>query len=298
VGIDGARGALTALLAARDDAEPGVAPSMRSQLLTGQSGRDTYVLLHGLTASPPAWRAIAADLHARGSTVVVPRLLYHGYADRMTRALRDMRPQAMIDDVRGIVGAAAALGEPVTVVGHSLGATLAIDAAVRGAPIERIVAIAPFMGIASVPLRLHPLLIGVMDALPDVFLWWDPILRDRLEPSHGYPRYPLRALATGISIADAARASVHEPPHARAIDLVLNARESSISNRAVERLAREWRASGASVAVHRLNGLHWSHDVIEPERSAAKLALPVLLDILTAPHVAGDRDVRIAPAIA
>ncbi len=289
MGVDGAFDELTAFLAARDDAERKVAPGMRSQAYRGVPGAGAIVLLHGLTASPPAWRGVAAELIARGRTVVVPRLLLHGYGDRMTRALRHLRPADALDDVRAIVDRVSALGEAVTVVGHSLGATLAIGIAMREPAVARIVPVAPFMGIASVPMELHPLLIGAMESVPDVFLWWDPVRRERLQPAHGYPRYPLRALATGISIADAARSSAHHPPHARGIDLVINETESSVNNRTALRLASDWRASGASVAVHRLRGLGRSHDIIEPDRAPALLAQHVLVGIIDGPHVAADR---------
>ncbi len=293
MGFERALDDVTAFLSARDDAERKVAPDLRSQVHCGLPGAGAIVLLHGLTASPPAWRGVAAELIARGRTVVVPRLLFHGYANRMTRALRHLRPTALVDDVRAIVDRVALLGETVTLVGHSLGATLAIDAALREPPIARIVPIAPFMGIAGVPLELHPLLLGAMEGASDVFLWWDPTLRERLQPAHGYPRYPLRALATGISIADAARASAHRPPHARAIDLVLNERESSVNNRTALRLARGWRRAGASVGVHHLRGLGWSHDIIEPERPPAVRAQRVLVDIIDGPHVATDRSYEV-----
>jgi alpha-beta hydrolase superfamily lysophospholipase len=293
VGIDGALDGLTAFLAARDDAERKVAPDMRSQLHRGRSGAGAFVLLHGLTASPPAWRGIAAALHAGGHTVVVPRLLYHGYANRMTRALRHLRPGALLEDVRRVVVEVATLGEPVTVVGHSLGATLAISVALHEPAVDRIVPIAPFMGIVSVPLELHPLLIGAMASVPDVFVWWDPVQREKLEPSHGYPRYPLRALATGIRLADEARASANAPPHARGIDLVINERESSVNNRTALRLALDWRAAGASVAIHHLRGLGWSHDIIEPDRLPAQAARAVLVEIIDRPHEPVDREHRI-----
>src|ERR1700727_2425541 len=121
--------ALEAFLRERDAAEPAVAPAMRSQVYAGTTGGGAVILLHGLTASPPAWRSFAEALAARGRTVVVPRLLLHGHADRMTTALRKLRAQELIDDVGAIVRAVAGLGETLTIAGHSLGATLALDAA-------------------------------------------------------------------------------------------------------------------------------------------------------------------------
>jgi pimeloyl-ACP methyl ester carboxylesterase len=173
---------------------------MRSQVYPGTAGAGAVILLHGLTASPPAWRAVAEELAARGRTVVVPRLLLHGHADRMTTALRAIRVRALVDDVAAIVRAVVELGEDVTIAGHSLGATLALDVASYGPPTARVVAVAPFLGIAGVPHELHPLLLWAMAFVPHVFLWWDPVARERLEPLHGYPRYPLVALRAGIAI--------------------------------------------------------------------------------------------------
>lgn len=284
---------LVAFLRERDAAEPGVAAEMRSQVYPGNAGSGAVILLHGLTASPPAWRAVAEELAARGRTVIVPRLLLHGHADRMTAALRGIRAQDLIDDVSAILGAVAALGETITIAGHSLGATLALDAASHGPATARVVAVAPFLGIAGVPHALLPLLSGAFSVAPGVFLWWDPVLRDRLEPAHGYPRYPLAALHAGLAIAGRAHADAHRAPAVQAIDIVINEAETSVNNRAAQRLADDWRRAGASIAVHRLSGLNWSHDIIEPDRPPAQRAFATLIGILESDHRPADRKHRI-----
>ena len=286
---------VVAFLDARDAAEPDVAAEMRSQIYRGETGAGAVILLHGLTASPPAWRAVAEELAARGRTVIVPRLLLHGHADRMTRALRGIRAQALIDDVARIVREVSDLGEDVTIAGHSLGATLALDAASRGPSTARVVAVAPFLGIAGIPHELHPLLLGAMALVPNAFLWWDPVLRERLEPAHGYPRYPLAALQAGLTIADRVRDDAHRAPQVRAIDIVINDAETSVNNRTAQRLAEDWRKAGASIAVHRLRGLGWSHDIIEPVRPPAQRAFATLVDIIASDHTPADREHRIGP---
>jgi alpha-beta hydrolase superfamily lysophospholipase len=284
---------LVAFLRARDAAEPGVATKMCSQVFPGTPGSGAVILLHGLTASPLAWRAVAEGLAARGRTVIVPRLMLHGRADRMTTALRGIRADALVDDVAAIVRAAAELGETLTIAGHSLGATLALDAAAYGPATARVVAVAPFLGIANVPHELHPLLLRALALAPNHFLWWDPALRERLQPAHGYPRYPLAALQAGLTIADRARADAHRAPRVRAIDVVINEGETSVNNRTAQRLADDWRKAGASIAVHRLSGLGWSHDIIEPARPPAQRAFATLLDILDDDHRPADRAHRI-----
>ena len=277
---------LRAFLAARDDAEPAVAPSLRSQLLAAD-GDQAVILLHGLTASPPAWESIAAALHAAGSTVVVLRLPLHGHADRLTTALETLNVEALTADVRGVVGAVARLGKRIVVGGHSLGGTLAIHSAMLPG-VERVVAIAPFLGVAGLPHELHPVVIPFIRSLPNLFLWWDPIDRERQRPAHGYPRYPLHALAVGVAIADAVYDDATRPPQASAIDLVINAQESSVNNRTVRRLAERWRRASAPVLVHQLKGLPPSHDIIEPARPHSQRARDTLVRLLLGRRIDAD----------
>jgi alpha-beta hydrolase superfamily lysophospholipase len=295
VGTTAAHDALVAFLAARDDAEGAVAEGMRSRVYPGERGGGAVILLHGLTASPPAWRDVAAALAERGRTVVVPRLLLHGHTDRLTTALRGITARALVDDVAAIVRAVAELGEEITIAGHSLGATLALDAAARGPALARAIAVAPFLGIANVPHEVHPVLLRALALMPGMFLWWDPVLRENLQPAHGYPRYPLAALIAGLSIADRARDDAHRAPRAAAIDIVINAAETSVNNRTAERLAGDWRNAGASIAVHRLRGLGWSHDIIEPAREPAQRALATLIEIIDSGHAPADREHHVGP---
>jgi pimeloyl-ACP methyl ester carboxylesterase len=277
-----------AFLAARDDADPAVGANMRSQFLEG-TGEDVIVLFHGLTASPPAWEAIATALNAAGATVVLARLPLHGHADRMTTALEGLGVDLLTSDVRGLIGAVAGgLGKQVVVGGHSLGGTLAIHAAATLPQVSRIVAIAPFLGIAGLPHEGHAALVPVIRALPNVFLWWDPTDRERQGPAHGYPRYPLHALAAGLDLADAVYADAGRPSQAGVIDLVINAQESSISNRAVRRLAERWRRAGSTVAVHQLEGLPPSHDIIEPARPNSIRARDTLVRLLLGTRIETD----------
>jgi hypothetical protein len=79
----------------------------------------------------------------------------------------------------------------------------------------------------------------------------------------------------------------------RAIDIVINERETSVNNRTAERLAGDWRRAGASIAVHTLRGLGWSHDIIEPAREPAQQALNTLIAIIESDHAPDDREHQI-----
>ncbi len=161
----------------------------------------------------------------------------------------------MTADLHAVITAVASSEKRIVIGGHSLGGTLAIHAAATLAEVERIVAIAPFSGVAGIPHELHAVLIPMCARCPTRFMWWDPIIA-----SSSSPITDIRAIRSTcwrwvLSIADAVYADAGADTHARAIDLVINARESSVNNRAVRRLAVRWRRADAPVAVHRLGGL-------------------------------------------
>ncbi len=273
-----------AALALRDDDT--IHPRGGSMLLAHRSPtRRAFVFLHGLTASPMQWDALARRLHGHGDSVVVPRLPGHGARNQLTTQLRDLRTPHLIGAAREALAIARGLGTSVTVVGFSLGGLLAAWLA-QHERVEHVVAIAPVLGIAGIPQIATPLLAAGLSALPNVFLWWDPVRRGRNLPDHGYPRYPTHAIAEALHLAGAlARFARTTPPATRRITIVTNASETGVNNGAARALARLWQAHDAgAVLLRRITGLPPSHDVIEPlrpgtlARRAYRQLLPILYD--------------------
>lgn len=251
-------------------------------------GRPTaraVLLLHGLTASPMQCDALARRLHASGDTVLVPRLPGHGARDRLTPQLRELRGQHLTDAAHEALAIARGLGTSVTVAGFSLGGLLAMWLAQRES-VDHALAIAPFLGVACIPRAATVSLARALRALPNAFLWWDPILREKLMPDHGYPRYPTHAIAEALGLAAALETQARAaPPRTRRITIVTNASETAVNNAAARSLARAWEAHGtADVRLQRITGLPPSHDVIEPLRPGAlarrayRTLLPILYD--------------------
>ena len=238
------------------------------------------VLLHGLSSSPPQFERFAHDLFLRGHNVVVPRLPEHGHADRFSTALEQLRPDTLYAATDEYVAIARELGERVTVAGFSLGGLLAAWSAQHHA-IDRCVAIAPFFGVAWIPSRLMSPLAELLLRFPNRFHWWDPILRERQMPEHGYPRYATHAIAHAYRMAQALlREAAEGGPAAAHVVLVANSRESAVNNRAIRRLYANWnvhRSDGVELVA--LTGLPPSHDIIEPLRRGglAARAYPQLL---------------------
>lgn len=248
----------------------------------GRRTARAMLLFHGLSASPAQFVGIARALHERGHNVFVPRLPQHGRQDRMSEALADMTAEQLKACLRDSLDIVRGLGEEVSVAGFSLGALLTAYAA-QSEPLHKAVAIVPFLGLIWMPTRFGEFAARVALHFPNRFLWWDPWLREKQLPAHGYPRYATHALAQGLKLAyelmDAAR---ERAPAARELIVAINVREPAISNRAAVKLADLWKARGANVRVERFRDLPFAHDVIEPKRypDIASRLQPRLVDLI------------------
>jgi len=103
--------------------------------VTGTAG-DVYLLIHGFAGDRSAWAQLSAILARAGQTVVMPDLPGHGAT---TGEAAD--PGALADAITRLV---ATFSMPVTLVGHSLGAAVAVIAAARlGHRVARVVLLTP-----------------------------------------------------------------------------------------------------------------------------------------------------------
>ncbi|MDQ6942068.1 MAG: alpha/beta fold hydrolase [Candidatus Eremiobacteraeota bacterium] len=252
-------------------------------LAHGRPTARAVLFLHGLTASPMQCDALARRLHANGDSVIVPRLPGHGARDRLTTQLRDLRAQHLIDAAYEALAIARGLGTSVVVAGFSLGGLLAAWLA-QHEHVDHAVAIAPFLGVVGIPGAGTVALATSLRTLPNAFLWWHPIKRERLMPDHGYARFPTRAIAEALGVATQLRALARTtPPATRRITLVTNESETAVNNGAARALAAAWRAhDGIAVDLHRITGLPPSHDILEALRAGtvARRAYRTLLPIL------------------
>jgi pimeloyl-ACP methyl ester carboxylesterase len=255
-----------ARLAERD--HDAISPECRTKILVhGEIRPAAVVLLHGLASSPAQFARFAKDLHERGFNVIVPRLPRHGHRDRLGNALAHLTA----DDLRGVaresVGIARELGDRVIVAGFSLGGSLASWIALHE-PVARVVAIAPFLGVSWLPNRFMPHLARALLRLPNRFAWWNPLLRERLQPEHGYPRYATHAVGQCYLLAHDVILQAQLGVEAEEVILVTNAREAAVNNRAIRRLEAALRAHSPRRLEHAvLRGIPFSHDVIEPLRN-------------------------------
>jgi carboxylesterase len=250
----------------------------------GRRTEHATLLLHGLSASPRQFAGIAQALHERGHNVFVPRLPRHGYSNRLSEALATLNAAQLEACANDSLEIARGLGARVTVAGFSLGGLLAAYLA-QFTSVHRAVAISPFLGVSWIPNVLRLPVARFVLRVPNRFFWWDPILRERQLPEHGYPRFASHAIAHGLTLAhEVLEDAQQRPPHADEVVLVINPRDSAVNNRAIVRLAQRWRRrKPEAVTVHRLSGLPpFLHDIIEPKRypDVARRVLPVLVELI------------------
>lgn len=249
----------------------------------GHRTQRSTVLFHGMSASPHQFIDVARALHERGHNVFVPRLPRHGYGDRLSDALAAMSARQLKACALDSLQVARGLGERVCVSGFSLGGLLAAYLG-QFHRVQRVVAVAPFMGVSFVPNAFGQRLSDWVLARPNRFLWWDPIVRERQLPAHGYPRYASHAVAHGLALAhEVLQDAYRHAPKAEELVVAINVREPAVSNSAIMALVNQWNVhTNGAVRVHRFTDLPIAHDIIEPKRypKVAQRVGAVVVDLI------------------
>ena len=249
--------------------EGGVRPSCRSRLIRpARPTKRVVVLLHGFGGCPAQMAALGRRLADDGAAVVLARAPAHGRAGKGAGTLANLDAEDLADYADDAIDVAAGLGEDVTVVGVSLGGTLAAWAAQEREGVDRAVVVAPALELPGVPTMVANGFTNLFARLPNVLL---PADGARV-PNAYAPRVETRATAElyrlGRQVLDRAREA---PPVAREVAVVVNEGDDASSG-AVEELVRAWRAHGRAVTVVRLpHRLALPADVVDPEQPAARV---------------------------
>jgi esterase/lipase len=261
---------------------PNVNPKCHTRLYThGHRTERALVLLHGFTSCPQQFDALGKHFFELGWNVLIPRYPRHGYSDRLTTSVAELRAEQLAAVANRAADAGAGLGERLTVAGLSLGGVLTGLLAQEHHRVESAVLISPMFGLQRVPGPAHPPLTWLAASLPNFYVWWDQKLKAKLEPDYGYPRFSTHAYAallkTAERVLDAARSA---PPKARSIAVITNASEPGLDNRFTRRLADRWRRHGATVIAYEFPASdRLPHDLIDPTNPAqnTELVYPVVI---------------------
>ena len=271
---------------------PNVSPLCGTRLYThGHRTERALLLLHGFTNCPQQFDALGKQFHDNGWNVVIPRYPRHGYSDRLTTSISELRSDHLIAVANQSATAAAGLGNHLTVAGLSLGGVLTGHLAQTHVSVERAVLIAPMFGLQGIPGPGLSALARLAVVLPNIYIWWDPKFKDRRGPTHGYPRFSTHAYAalfqTAAGVLKGARKA---PPSAREIDVITNAAEPRLDNRFTHQLVEAWRRQGATVSTYEFPASdRLPHDMIDPANDEQKTALayPVVIRAISGETMSG-----------
>lgn len=246
----------------------------RSIVLThGHPTERVFVLLHGLTNAPRQFRELGEKLFATGANVVIPRLAYHGHADRLTDAHGAMTAQDLIRYAEYGVDLAQGLGKHVTVVGLSVSGISAAWLAQNRDDIDEVFLLAPLFGPSIVPDALTPAFTGALVRLPNAMLWWDPRMRENLPgPPYNYPRFATRPLGEALRLG-LSTAEDNHPLRVRRLGVILTENDIAVNNRRTLRLVDQWKADSPDTEffVHTFPAAeNIPHDFIDPLQPDAR----------------------------
>lgn len=235
----------------------------------------SVVLLHGLTNHPGQFLDFAPLLYVVGINVVVPRMPFHGYADRMTNALAGLTAEMLLAAAYESVDAAMGLGERVAVLGISMGGLLSAHLGQYRSDVATSVPVAPDFGLLRLGRGLTDMLSTIVLHVPNFFLWWDPRVKEAQRPATAYPRFSTHALMQTLRIGNAVyRAAKTAAPAAGRISTVVNVRDPAVNNAATKQTVERWkRRRSAGIDYIELTNLPENHDIIDPDNPQARTGL-------------------------
>ena len=181
-------------------------------LLTGDRTERAVVLFHGYTTVPRQFLVLAKAYRAAGCNVWVPRMPYHGYADRLTRSLSRLTGPVFRTYADRAVDIGVGLGDQVTVAGLSGGGALATWCAVERPEVTDTCAISPLMQPRGVPEWATRALVAALPHTPDLYAWWYPRLKDQM-PGYGYPRFSYKGIGALLELVYWAERVAARRPH-------------------------------------------------------------------------------------
>jgi alpha-beta hydrolase superfamily lysophospholipase len=272
----------------------GYNPLCKTRLLThGQKTARAIAFVHGYTNCPNQFLELGQQFYDLGYNVLLVPMPYQGLADVMTREPSKLTAEDLIAYTDQLVDILRGLGDHTSMGGLSQGGVLAGWAAQTRGDLDQAVLMAPGFGLKLIPTPLTSLVANVVLSLPDVYRWWDNLLKNDASPQplpgpdevQGYPRFSLHGLAQQLRLGFATQALARRAaPAARSIILVTNAADLAVENSAADKLVAAWRARGAGnlVTYKFPSNLQLDHDLIDPHRDNqhVDLVYPKLIELI------------------
>jgi carboxylesterase len=249
-------------------------PLGRLELMSyGKKVDRALILVHGYTSCPQQFHELGKRFYDLGYNILIAPLPHHGFLDRMTESHGQLTAEELAAYADETVDIAQGLGEQVTMMGISAGGTTTAWAAQNRRDLDMALIISPFFGFRKIPTLFTGALMNVYGFLPDKFIWWNPVLKDKEPPDYAYPQYSQHALVQilrlGFSVQAQARRS---KPAAGKIAVVFNANDSMINKDLATGVVKSWWSHNTNLTTYEFKReLSLHHDIIDSSQSAAKV---------------------------
>lgn len=263
----------------------GMNPDGKLQLMThGEKVSRVIILVHGFTSCPRQFTDLGQRFHNLGYNVLIVPLPYHGLADRMTIAHGLLKADQLSAYADQTVDVAQGLGKQVVMMGLSAGGIITAFAAQTRSDLALAVVISPAFGAKLIPKSLTAVVANVALLLPDMFIWWDPQLKENVPPPYAYPRFSTHGLAQIMRLGFAVqKMAKHKPPAAKRLVIVLNANDPSVNNSITMDVVKLWQAHGTDVTTYEFEAdLKLGHDLIDPNQpdQQVDIVYPRLIELV------------------
>lgn len=251
----------------------------------GHKTSRAILYLQGYTDSTQQFSPLGDMLFERGYNVVAPRLIHHGYKERMTHHHAQLETTELVEWASRMTDAAMGLGDSLTVIGLSLGGVLATWVAQHRADVDRVLIVAPAFGTSLIPPSLTAPAAQLFRRLPNLFMWWDPRVREQAGFDYTYPRFATRTLAHLFLLGrDLLQEARQKPPAARGVWMITNANDFAVSNAICNSFVTAWRAHNPN-QIHTYQykkELNIPHDIMDPGDPLVKpeVVYPPLIEII------------------
>jgi carboxylesterase len=227
-----------------------------------------FLLLHGFTNCPAQYARIAESLHTAGANVLSPLAEGHGRADGSPHSLSSLTADGLARWTAEMVELAGALGDRLTIVGFSFGGVCAAWAARHCDEVAEVILLSPAYLPWGYPLRAARLLPHLSRVLPERYLWWDPVRRERMITApYVYRQLSSRGIGSVFELGQIAwRSPATRETDLERVVLVINEGDIAISQPAAWQSFEDTLVPlAAHTEVYRLaSKLHYPHDYIDP----------------------------------
>ena len=252
----------------------------------GHQTARVIIFLHGFTNCPRQFQTLGQKFFERGYNVVLPRLPYHGYHDRLSSDFARLTAEELAAFTDALVDIGAGLGQHLTLAGISAGGVASAWALQFRPEVAQALIIAPSLAVTYVPRSLNTGVTQLARVIPNIFIWWDSKRKTDSKPDYAYPRFSTRALAEVMRLGYAVRyaATETQPVGGRAIIVTVGG-DLGVDNVVTAQLAEQWSKLNAQVIQYEFPAeLKLIHDLIDPHQpwQRVELVYPKLIELVEA----------------